>query len=97
MAATTRDPDLSLFNAVTEFDRRASKRKGYNPYALGHYAKALQEVRLDVAAGATLRQALLVNFNGRLLDCLLKSIGEPLFTPDERFAVRTWHREDDSE
>ena len=72
-----------LLNAVTEYDRKQLGKKSYNPYALGHYAAALQNVRDDMESGKTLRQALLKNFNGRLLSVVLKSVGEKDFTKDE--------------
>jgi len=81
-----------ILNALTEFDRKASKRAGHNRYALGHYCKALQSVETDLAHGApSLRIAILVNFNDRLLDAVLRAIGEPEFTPQERWTIRTWN------
>ncbi len=75
--------EVKLFNAVTEFDRRASKRKGYNPHALGHYAAALQNVKRYVAMGHDLRDAIITCFLGRLCDCCLKSVGLDVMTKDE--------------
>jgi len=40
---------LYLSGALTQYDQRASKRRGYSPYALGHYMKALGEIRTSVA------------------------------------------------
>lgn len=79
-----------LLNALTEYDRRASKRKGYNPYALGHYFAALERVREAMANGTAIRQALLANFNGRLLSAALKAVGEPDFTLDEIRAAQPY-------
>lgn len=41
---------MFLFGAVTQYDERASKRPGYNRYALGHYAKAMGDIDKDVAS-----------------------------------------------
>jgi len=41
---------LWLSGAITQYDQRASKRRGYNPYALGHYLKALDELRVETAS-----------------------------------------------
>lgn len=72
-----------LIHAVTEYDRRASGRRGYNPNALGIYMERVDEVVADIAKGATPRKALCAGFNDRLLDHCLKAIGEPPFKPNE--------------
>lgn len=64
----------TLRHAVTRYDRRQEGRKGYNPYALGLYMGAVGRVEQDLLAGASLRGALVHNFNGRLLDFCLKSL-----------------------
>lgn len=50
-----------------------SARPHYNRYALGHYAKGLQAIRDHLAAGQSLRFAILCEFNGRLADKLLRA------------------------
>lgn len=75
---------IQIFNAMTEFDKRASKRAGYNPYALGHMAQALQNASEYCDEGRTVRAALCKAFCGRLLDCVLKAIGEPAATKGDR-------------
>lgn len=72
-----------LICALTEFDRRAAKRKGYNVHALGHYCRAAADVSADVRAGRTWRAAILANFTGRLLDASLRGIGETPATDQE--------------
>jgi hypothetical protein len=65
---------------LTEYDRKQSRKRFYNRYALGQYFQALECAEAAVAGGATYRQALCTNFNGRLLDVCLRSIGEPVAT-----------------
>lgn len=87
---------LKLFNALTEYDRKQSTKRGYNPYALGHYAKALQSVEKDMEHGApSIRIALLVNFNARLLSAMLRAVGEKDFEKHEMRIARTWFVPDD--
>jgi hypothetical protein len=78
---TTHD---KLLMALTEYDVKQSRKKGYNPYALSHYMTALGEATSMMESGVTLRTALLKNFCGRLLDVCLKSVGEPTSTKQEQ-------------
>ena len=39
------DPWMDLTHRLTQYDLRASKRPGYNPYALAHYLGALAQAR----------------------------------------------------
>jgi hypothetical protein len=75
--------EVKLFNAVTEYDRKQSTKKFYNPYALAHYSRALAHVRAHVAAGADLRTAILNCFLGRLADVCLKALGLEKMSRDE--------------
>ena len=72
-----------IVNALTTYDRKASTRKFHNPYALGQYFQALENAEDQVKEGATLREALVANFCGRLLDVVLRSAGEPVSTKQE--------------
>lgn len=72
-----------LFSAVADYDRKQSTKKGYNPYALAHYAKALQNVDRYVALGHPLRDAIVNCFRERLCDTLLKAVGLPLMSKEE--------------
>jgi len=74
---------VRLFNAVTAYDKAQKKRPGYNPYALGHYAKGLTNIGRHVEAGHSLRDAIITEFNGRLADRLLKAVGLELMTKEE--------------
>jgi len=40
---------LHLQGGLVQYDERASKRRGHNPYALGHYMGALGKIRDDTA------------------------------------------------
>lgn len=66
---------LKLDSAIVDYDKRQSRTKSYNRYALGHYCRAMQEVKADVSGGIPLDHALCRNFNGRLRDKLLKAAG----------------------
>lgn len=73
----------ALLNALTEYDCQQSTKKGYNPYALGQYLQALQNVGRYLEAGFPLRDAIVTCFLGRLCDKLLKAASLPLLTRDE--------------
>jgi hypothetical protein len=73
----------ALVHAVTEYDRKESTKKYYNHYALGQYLIRIEQVEEDIASGTAVRAALLAGFNGRLLDHVLKAVGEPKFTTEE--------------
>ena len=64
-----------IVSALLAYDARQSK-KYYNRYALPQYLGALERAETDAANGSTLRQALVTNFSDRLLDTVLKAIGE---------------------
>jgi len=81
----------TLIHAVTAYDRKQSTRRGYNPYALGQYFQRIDEVCLDIEAGAEPRAALMAGFNDRLLDVLLKAAGLPVSTRPELDAKGGWH------
>lgn len=84
-------------NALTDYDRRQRARKGFNPHALGHYCKALADMAEDVRRGRTPRVAAIQNFNGRLLDVVLRSIGEAGATEAEHKTVRSGPLSDQDE
>jgi hypothetical protein len=71
-----------LVHAATEYDRKQSSRRGYNRWAFGQYLEAIERVDKSLEfEGVTVRQALVENFCGRLLDVLLKVAEE---TPSTR-------------
>lgn len=72
-----------LVHAATDFDRKQSS-KPYNIYALGRYLKAIEDAEVDIAEQhITIRKALFGHFNGRLLDVMLKAVGETKSTSEE--------------
>jgi hypothetical protein len=72
-----------MIHAVTDYDRKESTKRGYNIYALAMYIGRVHDVEADMEKGLPIRVALLRAFNGRLLDAVLKAVGEPKFTRDE--------------
>jgi hypothetical protein len=76
---------IKLVNALTEFDIKESKKRYYNPHALGLYFQSLQRCEGFANKGHELRLCLLNCFNGRLLDKLLKKLDLPLHTKEEAF------------
>lgn len=69
---------------ITSYDRRMSRGRHYNIWALPQYLGAWHRAEQAIADGATVRAALTSHFCGRLLDRLLKAAGEPLSTRDEQ-------------
>lgn len=68
---------MRMFNAVTEWDKKQSTKKGYNVFALGHYARALTNIdELMEDEKLSLREAIIRSFCGRLRDVVLKSVGQ---------------------
>jgi hypothetical protein len=72
-----------LIHAVTEFDRKQSKKPHYNMYALGQYIGRVQEVTADIVAGANPREAITAAFSGRLLAVCLKAASLDKATTEE--------------
>lgn len=72
-----------LISAATQYDEKQSKKKYYNPYALGIYFQTIDSVMIDIENGFTPRQALIRRMCDRFLTHMLKSIGEPDFTREE--------------
>lgn len=75
---------FTLVHTVTEYDRKQSTKRGYNIYALSQYLNAIEVAEIRMEKGRTLREALVSSFNGRLLDRLLKAVGEPTSTVEEQ-------------
>lgn len=79
------DPKLSAYlaHAVTDYDRRQQTRRGYNPYAIGHYLGAVQAIEADITQGADVRAAVLDHLTGPLASFVLRTIGHAALTRDE--------------
>ena len=67
---------LKIQTALVKYDERQAKRKYYNAYAMGHYMQALGNAKEYMKEGDTLRQAVCKSFCGKLLDVVLKAVGE---------------------
>lgn len=84
-------PKDTLIHAVTEFDRRASTRKGHNPHALGIYFQRVDEICADIDNGADPRAAILAGFSGRVADACLKALNLPISTTEEARSGRLYY------
>ncbi|HLZ39424.1 MAG TPA: hypothetical protein VKQ11_00585 [Candidatus Sulfotelmatobacter sp.] len=73
-----------LAHAVTAYDMAASRRRGYNRYALGQYLQAVESVDEALRRGKPMREAIVAAFYGRLLDACLKAVGEAQSTREEQ-------------
>lgn len=73
-----------LVHAATEYDRKESRKKGYNRYALGQYFMAIDNAaELMAEEGESLRSAIIRSFNGRLCDHLLRATNCQIMTDSE--------------
>jgi hypothetical protein len=75
---------IKLLHAVTEYDRRESKKSSYNRYALPQYIARINEIDADIQNGADIRKAIVAGFSGRLADRCLKAAGLPKTSDDEQ-------------
>ena len=73
----------TMTRAVTNFDRQASRRRGYNIYALAQYLDAVDRVVEAVEGGAEPRAAVTEAFNDRLQDALLRALDQPVTSREE--------------
>ena len=80
---------FQLIHAVTDYDRRQSRRADYNRYALPQYCAAVNNIMTDLDSGADLRAAVCPALLGRLLSRALRELGLPDFTSAERQAQTT--------
>ena len=78
------DLHTKLVHAVTEYDRKQSTKRGYNIWALPQYLSRIDSIEVDIAAGSSVRDALVAAFSGRLLDACLKAMGESISTDKEQ-------------
>lgn len=90
---------VALVSALTAYDareeakaRRSKYRNQHSHYALAHYLGGLERAEAQVQSGVDLRVALSDCFCGRLLDFVLRAIGEPKLSEEERaMHNRRWH------
>ncbi len=67
-----------LVHAVTEWDRKQSTKRHYNPYGLGIMLERVDEVAYAIESGRDARIEIIAGFNDRLLDHVLRSVGFPI-------------------
>lgn len=69
-------PDLAatLRHAVTDYDRRQSKKRCYNVYALGQYLIRVDAILDDIAAGANPLDAIAAATHGPLQNHITKIV-----------------------
>ncbi len=79
---------LKIQTALIKLDSKQRRKAGYNPYAMSHYMGALGNIKDMVKSGSTLRAACCACLCGRLLDVVLKSLGEPISTNAEQRGIR---------
>jgi hypothetical protein len=72
-----------MVHAVTGYDRKQAGKRSYNRYALGRYLERVADIEADVGRGADVRKAIVAAFTGKLLDAVLRGIGQPIATKDE--------------
>lgn len=73
-----------MLSAITTYDAKQSKRKGYNPYSGAIMLRAMRDCLDAWEQGLDLREAIVYYFNGRLCDAILKACGLPEQTSEER-------------
>ena len=66
----------ALIHAATQYDIKEARKKYHNIYALAQYSERIDEILEDIEAGIPPRDALSAGFEGRLLNALLKAVGE---------------------
>ena len=82
----------AIVAALTAYDDRERRKRGYNRYAFAQYLMRLDEIEADVAAGTPWRAAIIAALDGRLRDACLRAIGEPKASDEEDRAeqLRPW-------
>jgi hypothetical protein len=73
-----------LIHAFMAYDHAASKRDGYNIYAMPIYLGNARTIADRVTNGEDLRDVLLDSLHGRLLRAILRSLKLPRLTDEER-------------
>jgi hypothetical protein len=78
---------FKLVSAATEYDAKLEAKGDRNVYRLAIILEAIRRAEADMEVRGR-RDSLLRHFSGRLLDVLLKAIGEVKVTPQERKMYR---------
>ena len=63
----------TLVHAVTRYDAKQSRKRGWNPYALPQYLERVEAIVEDVEAGADPAAAIQAGFLGTLATACLKA------------------------
>ncbi len=74
-----------LQHTLIEYDRKESRKQGYNVYALALYLEALDSAMEYIEQGKDVRKVLTGHFNGRLCNALLKTAGCPKYTVEDAY------------
>lgn len=77
---TTEQLKAKLVNGLTTYDRRQSKKRGYNHHALAIYLQRVDEIVADVERGAPVNKALQRGFCGAVLKAACQAVG--IVAPD---------------
>lgn len=72
-----------LVSAVTQWDVKQSRKRFWNPHALGIMLERVEDVMRDIESGTDPRRAVMAGFNDRLLDVCLRAIGEKTASVEE--------------
>ena len=72
-----------MIHTVTMYDQKESKKKYYNKWALPQYIRGVNDA-YAMMPDKGVRTALMKVFNNRLLNNLLKAVGEPKITKEEK-------------
>ena len=81
-----------LVGALTEYDRKQSTKRFYNPHALGIYLERCEQVIADIERGASVRDAVMAGFSDRLRDHILRALGESVATKQEAMSGSNVYR-----
>ena len=65
---------IKLLNILTEYDRKQSTKRSHNPYAMGHYCRAIDGIMVAYEAGTPIETAL----KGELCGSLLRHVAKKL-------------------
>jgi hypothetical protein len=70
----TKTLEHTLISTITSYDKKQSTKKSYNRLSLGKYMVRLDNTLSEAAQGVPIDQALAANFNGNILEVLLRAV-----------------------